>query len=131
MKNFIVLALILCSATAQAETIELYSTPGFGYLHQYQGVANSTDADVSLVLPNGAITPDNGFLYLDGVQFTCPNMLKFPPQNVPSFSTCVNLDTGAVALLSITEVWYRKYISQGRAHYYVTKWTLVTGTITQ
>jgi hypothetical protein len=131
IKRFLLFVLIgfAFGAAAHADTIDLYTTVGFGNLHQYHNVPNSTDAAVDLYLPNQAATGGTGVLLLDGVQYVCPNMPKFPEQNAPTSTTCVDLATGATVYLTVVETWYRKYISQGRLHMYVTRWTLVSGAI--
>ena len=103
LKRFLLFVLIgfAFGAAAQAETIDLYTTVGFGNLHQYHNVPNSVDASVDMYLPNGAATGGSGGLYLDGIQFICPNMPKFPEQNVPTSTTCVDTATGVTVYLTV------------------------------
>lgn len=132
------MGLILAAASANAETITLYTTGGFGALHQYHDVANSSDAldsdgnaieySIDLYLPQQGTTA-NGALYLDGVQYVCPNMPAFPALNVLTSSTCVDTSTGNMVSLVINESHYRKQFNSGRTHMWRTYWTLIAGTL--
>lgn len=118
MKLFAAL-LALLAFNANAGTITLYPSPGFGYLHQYHGVVNEEAAPVPVVHDILIYAPD--LLLLDGVRYF----------RLSGSDVFLDPITGATVTLVYTETSVRKYISQGRLHRYVTIWTLTSGSIVQ
>jgi len=121
MKMLLAIFALTLSLAAQADTIELYSKPGFGYLHQYHGVENSADADVSIYAPQSIGKPC--YVILDGISYgslTACGILA---------GVLTDALTGNTVTVTLVESFYRKRISSGRANYYGTVWMLLSGTI--
>lgn len=122
--KILALMTLLAFGAAQAEQIDIYTTAGFGCLHQYHDADTSlAGVTVTIYLPqlsagNGsvAISDDTG-LYTGA----------YLGNGVPSVLT--NPYTGLTVEITLTETSYRKLINSGRAHYWCTKWTLQGGTL--
>ena len=136
------IAMLGLAGVVQAQTINIQTTSGFGNLHQYH------DADTDV--PNLTVT-----MYLPQSTATGGMTLWFPDQVNPANNSfysyyvgpyngngvesvlekCVFIDsytcekTGETLTVTLHETSYRKQINSGRAHYWVTKWTLLDGLI--
>lgn len=141
MKVLLMILGLTLGAMASAETINIQTTSGFGYLHQYHDAdTDVADLTVTVYLPQSATTNgmtlwfndqvvDNYFLsYWVGTYYGSGNVsvLQKCVFAVPSLPCTLN---GETLMVTINETHYRKQINAGRAHYWVTKWTLVSGTV--
>jgi hypothetical protein len=66
----LLLALALVASIAQAETITLAPTPGFGALKEFFNIPN--DAGLTVTIYSNIAYPTQ-YLYLDGVMYSGPN----------------------------------------------------------
>jgi hypothetical protein len=139
-KLLLMIALVGFAGVARAETVDLYTTSGFGCLHQYHDIDTSLpDITATAYLPQtgtGGMTlwfsdqvnpVDNSFYsYYYGT---------YGGNGVPTvLAKCVFADgvcvpDGEQLTVTLNETFYRKQINSGRAHYWCTRWTLQSGTI--
>lgn len=142
--NRIAFAIIAClfSFAASAETIDLFESPGFGNLKQFHGVANSagfqTDADGNPVyddygnaVPVLAIdiymsmTSPSIFVSINGVSCISPD--GDTSDNIAG--VVLACDDGSSIIFSADLTSRRYQVNSGRAHMWVTRWTLTDGLI--
>jgi len=136
------IALLGLAGFAQAETINLQTTSGFGYLHQYHNAATDMpDLTVTIYLPQSTATGGMTLWFPDQVN---PLTNSFYSYYVGTYNgngveslleKCVFIDlyscakNGETLTVTLHETSSRKQINSGRAHYWVTKWTLLEGLI--
>ncbi len=118
MRIPIILALLSFPAFATAETIDLYTTSGWGALHQYHDIANSADASVTIYIG----VSGSASVYLDGDVFN-----GF--YNGSGVASVFTNGTGAQVILTIDETSRRVCVYQGRGQRCSTIWTLQDGTL--
>jgi hypothetical protein len=112
------------AGTATAEKFDLYTTGGWGCLHQYHNADTSlAGVTATLYLPQagsgyGSLSISDSTGYYTG-----------PYAGSGLMSVLTDNTTGATVLLTITETFYRKQINSGRTHMWCTHWTLQSGTI--
>jgi hypothetical protein len=112
MKMTIVLAALVLSAAAQAETIDLYQTSGFGLTRQYIGVPNSINADIYINRATACV------VVIDGVSY-----------NGPTCDYMIDATTGQSISATLVEGSYRTCTRSGRGQHCSTHWTLQSGQI--
>jgi hypothetical protein len=118
MRTSILLSLLAFSAVASAESLDLYTTTGWGALHQYHDVGNSAgvplaiyigvSGSASVYLADDVYT---GFYNGSGVASTFAN------------------EAGVQITLTLSETSRRVCVRQGRGQSCHLVWTLVEGTL--
>jgi hypothetical protein len=125
------LVLLALTGAVQAEQIDIYTTAGFGCLHQYHDADTSLVPSVTLTLPQ-VDTGGMSLFFSDAVDPVTNAISEiwagtYYGSGVPTVLTS-NV-SGNQMTLTITETSYRKLINQGRGQRWCTKWTLQSGTI--
>jgi hypothetical protein len=133
-------ALLSFAEFAQAETVDLYTTLGFGCLHQFHNIGTSVpNTTATAYLPQSGVggmtlwfsdqvnPVDNSFYsYYTGTYGgnAVPTLLR---KCVFENSVCV--PNGEVLTVTLNQTSYTTQINSGRAHYSCTHWTLQSGVI--
>ena len=123
---FALLAVVTLStgvSSAQA-TITLGSKGGFGALKQFYSIPNDAGATINLTL---STTYSSIYLTIDGL--ACSSPVGDPPFATQITNAPLSCSDGSSAILNASFHYTRRYVSSGRAHYYITIWTLDGGTI--
>jgi hypothetical protein len=105
-------------------TITLGQKGGFGALKQFYDIPNDAGATINLTL---STTYSSIYLTVDGV--TCSSPVGDPPFATQIVNAPLSCADGSSAILNASFHYTRRYVSSGRAHYYVTLWTLDGGTL--
>lgn len=137
-------ALVGLTGFAQPQTVTIQTTGGFGNLHQYHDAATDVPGvTVTMYLPQSAATGGMTLWFSDQVN---PADNSFSSYYVGFYNgngaasvleKCVFVDmftcvkNGETLTVTLQETSIHKQINSGRAHYSVTKWTLVGGSIAQ
>ena len=137
-----VIALLASAGFAEAQTINIQTTSGFGNLHQYHNADTDVpDLTVTIYLPQSTATGGMTLWFPDQVNqtnnsFTSYYVGTYNGNGVESIlEKCVFIDlytcvkNGETLSVTLNETSSRKQINSGRAHYWVTKWTLLDGLI--
>jgi hypothetical protein len=126
MKALIAACVLAFAGAASAEQLDVYTTGGWGCLHQYHNADTSlAGVTATIYLPqagtgNGSLSISDSTGYYTG-----------PYAGSGNTSVLTDSNTGATVLLTITETFYRTQVNSGRAHYWCTHWTLQSGTISR
>jgi hypothetical protein len=115
-----VLSLTVVGA-AQAETLTLSETGGFGALKQFYNVNNDAGKTINLIL---STTYTSIYMTIDGVTCSAPT-----GNGNPIVNATLSCDDGGWAILNVTFITHRHYVGSGRGQHWVTTWTLNGGTI--
>jgi hypothetical protein len=136
------IALVGLTGFAQPQTINIQTTSGFGNLHQYHdAVTDVSGVTVTMYLPQSAATGGMTLWFPDQVNPANNSFTSYYVGNyngngaVSVLEKCVFVDmytcvrNGEMLAVTLHETSVRKQINSGRAHYWVTKWTLLDGVI--
>lgn len=125
------LLLLTCSLTvlspgsAAAETrITLGQAAGFGALKQFYNIPNDSGQTINMTFSTS----------YPSIYLTIGDLPCSAPAGDPAYATLIDnaqvtCADGSWAVLNIEFHYTRRYVSSGRAHYYVTSWVLDGGTI--
>jgi len=118
MKILIAVGMLAFAGAASAENIDLYTTGGWGALHQYHDVGNSANALLSIYIG----VSGSASVYLDDDVFS-------GLYNGSGVRSVFTNGAGVQITLTINETSRRVCVLQGRGQYCHTVWTLLDGTL--